>query len=116
MDYLGIRHQALLDMADWCEKGIAPVPSTNYRVNDGQIEIPAGAAERGGLQPVTDAYANGKKCVTVKAGEAVVFTADIETLPGAGKVTAAAWDYEKTDDFSEFIPFEKSGPGRVIVE
>ncbi|MDY2654514.1 MULTISPECIES: hypothetical protein [Eisenbergiella] len=44
MDYLGIRHQALLDMADWCEKGIAPVPSTNYRVNDGQIEIPAGAA------------------------------------------------------------------------
>ena len=113
VDYLGILHQALLDMADWCEKGIAPVPSTNYRVNDGQIEVPAGASERGGLQPVADAYANGKKCVTIKAGEAVVFTADIETPPGAGKVTAAAWDYEKTNDFSELIPFETEEEGRI---
>lgn len=113
VDYLGILHQALLDIADWCEKGIAPVPSTNYRVNDGQIEVPAGAAERGGLQPVADAYANGKKCITVKAGEPVIFTAQIEAPPRAGKVTAAAWDYEKTDDFSALIPFETEEDGRI---
>lgn len=70
------------------------MPSANYRVKDRQIEVPAGASERGGLQSVADAYANGKS-VAVKTGEAVVFTADIETPPGAGKVTAAAWDYEK---------------------
>ena len=62
---------------------------------------------------MADAYANGKKCVTIKAGEAVVFTADIETPPGAGKVTAAAWDYEKTNDFSELIPFETEEEGRI---
>lgn len=113
VDYLGILHQALLDMADWCEKGIAPLPTTNYRVNDGQVEVPEIASRRGGLQPVVDALANGEKSVRVKAGEPVVFTGRIEVPPMAGKVTAAAWDYEKTDDFGRYEELIKEEDGRV---
>lgn len=113
MDYLGILHQALLDLTAWCEKGIAPLSSTNYRVNDGQIEVPESAAERGGLQPVAEAWANGQKSIMVKTGEPVVFTGRIEVPPVAGKVTAAAWDFEKTDDFSQYEELEKEEDGRV---
>lgn len=64
VDYLGILHQALLDLADWCEKGIAPLPTTSYRLEDGQIKVPETAGERGGLQPVVDARANGEKALS----------------------------------------------------
>jgi len=101
VDYLGILHQALLDVAAWCEKGIAPVPTTNYEFVDGQIEVPEKASERCGLQPTVDAYANGEKSVTIQAGETVTFTAVIEVPEGAGRVASAAWDFEKTNDFSK---------------
>lgn len=113
VDYLGILHQALLDMADWCEKGIAPPPTTNYRINDGQVEVPESASQRGGLQPVVNALANGEKSIRVKAGETVVFTGKIEVPPMAGKVRAAFWDYEKTDDFSGCVELMKEENGRV---
>jgi len=100
VDYLGILHQALLDIAAWCERGIAPRATTNYKFDDGQIEVPETAEERGGLQPVVKAYADGKKCVTVKTGEEVAFTAVIDVPCEEDTVTAAAWDFEKTDDFS----------------
>lgn len=112
VDYLGILHQAILDLVDWCEKGIAPLPTTKYEFVDGQIEVPATAAERGGLQPVVDSYANGEKCIHVKVGEEVVFTANIEVPYGAGYVTAAAWDFEKTDDFSNYLELRKEDGGR----
>ena len=111
VDYACILFQVLLDLADWCERGIAPVPSTNYIFNDGQIEVPDSADERGGLQPVVHAWANGVKCVKVKVGEEVVFTAKIEVPRGTGKVTAASWDYEKTNDFSHEEELELSKNG-----
>lgn len=113
VDYLGVLHQALLDLADWCEKGIAPLPTTSYRLEDGQIKVPATAGERGGLQPVVDARANGEKSITVKAGESVSFTARIEVPLMAGKVTAASWDYERTDDFSRYEELLKEEDGRT---
>lgn len=115
IDYLGILHQALLDVADWCEKGTAPVPTTNYVLKDGQIEVPETAAERGGLQPVVHAFANGKKAVRVKAGEEVVFTADIAVPPNTGSVTFAAWDFEKTNDFShgETLVVQEDGSVKI---
>ena len=113
VDYLGVLHQALLDLADWCEKGIAPLPTTSYRLEDGQIKVPATAGERGGLQPVVDARANGEKSITVKAGEPVSFTARIEVPLMAGKVTAASWDYERTDDFSRYEDLLKEEDGRT---
>ena len=113
VDYLGVLHQALLDIAAWCEKGIAPLPTTNYKFADGQIEVPATAAERGGLQPVVDSYANGEKCVRVKTGEEVTFTATMEVPPSAGYITAAAWDFEKTNDFSSHLVLKKKDGGRM---
>lgn len=112
VDYLGVLHQVLLDLAAWCEKGIAPVPSTNYRYCDGQIEVPDCADERGGLQPVVHCYANGKKSVHVKAGETVTFTAFIEVPNHTGIVTAAAWDYEQTNDFSRRETLDQAGDGQ----
>lgn len=111
VDYLGILHQALLDVAAWCEKGIAPVSTTSYRVEEGQVIVPETAAERGGLQPVVNAYANGQKAIAVKVGEEVTFTAKIEVPPTTGKVTAAAWDYEAANDFSarEELKWEEDG-------
>lgn len=112
VDYLGVLHQALLDLADWCEKGIKPVPTTNYTYHDGQIEIPPTAAERGGLQPVADSYANGKKCVTVKAGEEVEFTAVIEVPPMAGYVTAATWTFERKGENNGPLELNKEDGGK----
>lgn len=116
VDYLGILHQALLDVAAWVEKGIQPAASTEYTFRDGQIEIPESAAERKGLQPVVDAYANGSKCVKVKVNETVRFDAVIEVPAGTGKVTAAAWDYENTNDFSglEALKTERNGERATV--
>ena len=75
MEIEKVKHIALVahdgkkrELVDWCEKNKAPVPSTNYRYCDGQIEVPDRADERGGLQPVVKCFANGQKCIHVKAG------------------------------------------------
>ena len=36
---------ALLDAADWCEKGIAPAPTIRYEFAVGQIRVPEYAAD-----------------------------------------------------------------------
>lgn len=115
IDYLGILHQALLDVADWCEKGIEPVPSTVYQISDGQVIVPESAAKRGGLQPVVTAYANGQKAVYVKVGETVTFTAKIEVPVNGGSVTKAVWDYEATNDFSRAEELHEEADGSVTV-
>ncbi|MDO4647369.1 MAG: hypothetical protein Q4B26_01875, partial [Eubacteriales bacterium] len=112
VDYVGMLHQALLDLAAWCEQGIEPVPDTNYQVVDGQVEVPENAHERGGLQPVVHALAENERCVRVKVGEPVHFTARIDAPAGAGEITAAAWDYERTNDFSHEENLELSEDGR----
>ncbi|MCD8353867.1 MAG: hypothetical protein LUC47_06105 [Clostridiales bacterium] len=102
VDYLGMLHQSLFDLADWVEKGIEPPANTQYRVNDGQVEMDNSPA-RQGLQPVVHSWANGQERVRVKVGETVHFTAEIEATPGGGAVTYAAWDFEKTNDFSNSL-------------
>ena len=106
---------ALLDVADWCEKGIAPAPTTRYEFAVGQIRVPEYAADRGGLQPTVQALANGEKAVTVKAGDSVVFTAKIQVPPNSGSVTKAAWDYEFTNDFSQAEELHEEADGSVTV-
>lgn len=116
VDYLGMLHQALLDLADWCEKGIAPVPTSSYRFADGQIEVPGRAKERGGLQPVVHALANGGKAVRVRTGDTVTFTAEIEVPEGGGSVTGAAWDFEAENDFSHGQELEMLADGGARVK
>ena len=102
VDYVGTLHQALMDVAAWCEQGIEPLPTTNYTVSNGEVFLPDSAKERGGMQPVVHAYVKEPGCrkVVVKAGETVHFTACVEVPEGAGSVTFAAWDYEGTNDWS----------------
>ena len=52
VSYLGVLQQALLDLSAWVEKGVAPAASTNYKIVDGQVVVPATANERHGIQPV----------------------------------------------------------------
>lgn len=94
VSYLGVLQQALRDLSAWVEKGIAPAPTTNYKIVDGQVVIPATAEERKGIQPVVTVKANGGNRADVKVGQPVTFTAVVEVPKNAGKVVAAAWNFE----------------------
>ena len=99
VSYLGVLQQALRDLSAWVEEGTSPPATTNYKIEDGQVIVPATAAERRGIQPVVTLKANGGKRAEVQAGEPVTFTATIEVPPNTGQVVAAAWDFEGDGDF-----------------
>jgi hypothetical protein len=99
VSYVGVLQQALRDVSAWVEKGIAPPPSTTFKVVDGQIVVPATAAERKGVQPVVHVTANGGVRANVSAGQAVTFSGMIEIPPGTGKIVAAEWDFEGEKTF-----------------
>lgn len=113
VSYSGILNQTLLTLADWCEKGINPPADTNYTYDDGQIELPDTAEERGGVQPVIRAMANGEKSITVKVGDQVNFTAEIKAPEGASIITYAAWDFEKTNNYSNKEVLNLSDDGKT---
>jgi plastocyanin len=107
ISYLGVLQQALRDVSAWVEKGIPPPATTTYRIEDGQVVIPATAAERNGIQPVVTVKENGGERVKVQVGEPVTFTAEIEVPPHTGEVVAAEWDFEGAGTFpvaGKFIP------------
>lgn len=117
IDYTGIVRQALCDLSAWVEKGLAPPPSTVYRVVDGQVQVPPTAGERRGIQPVVTMKANGGVRTEVAAGETVEFTAIIEVPPGAGTVVGAEWDFEGTGDYPVAEKFDdtSSSSSRVTL-
>jgi hypothetical protein len=101
VSYLGVLHQALRDLAAWVERGVPPPAGTRYRIEDGQVIVPATAAERRGMQPVVSLRANGNVRAEVKVGEPVRLTGAIAVPPGAGSVVAAEWDFDGTGRFTE---------------
>ena len=92
--YSGTVQYALRELSAWIEQGIVPPPTSEYRVQDGQVHVPASAAERKGIQPVVHLEVNGGERAEVAVGEAVTFTAQIEVPPAPGKVVSAKWDFE----------------------
>lgn len=98
VSYLGVLHQALLDLSEWVEKGISPAATTNYTIEDGQVVLPATAEQLGGVQPLVDARANGSKRVDIRVGETVTLTATVEVPKAFGKLVAAAWNMEGVSD------------------
>ena len=94
-------------MSDWVERGIEPLSTSNYKVEDGQVLIPEKAEERRGIQPTVVLQSKGQKCVHVRAGEEVIFEAKVETIPGSGKVTSAQWSFEGEENF----PYE----GKILL-
>jgi hypothetical protein len=80
--YLGALETALRQLAAWVERGIEPSPTSNYRVEDGQIVLPATAAERRGVQPVVTLAVDGSARATVRAGEPLTMTVRAEATQG----------------------------------
>ncbi|NHO65643.1 hypothetical protein G8770_08830 [Aestuariicella hydrocarbonica] len=106
VSYLGVLQQALRDISAWVEKGIAPAPTSVYEITDGQVQIPATAAARQGIQPVIDLLANAGKSVTVRPGEEVQFTATVVVPTNAGRVVDVTWDFDGSGVFAEVERFK----------
>ena len=85
--YLGALHQALLDVSDWVEQGKEPAPSTNYRIEDGQVLVPD--KDRGGIQQAVSLTVNGGKCAKITAGEEVRFALSFDLPESCGKLVKA---------------------------
>jgi plastocyanin len=94
VSYLGVLQQALRDLSAWCEKGVTPPNSTNYKIKEGQVIVPAKAAERKGIQPIVNLTVKGSKKAEVKIGTTITFTAEIDVPQHTGKVVSAEWDFE----------------------
>jgi len=101
VSYVPVLQQALIDLAAWVEKGVAPPASTGYRIDKGQVVPAPAAAQRRGIQPVVTLRVNGSNKAEVAAGQVVSFTGTIEVPPGAGSVVAAEWDFAGTGEFAE---------------
>lgn len=114
VSYLGALHQALLDLSDWVERGIAPAESTNYSVFDGQITVRPDVKERKGIQPVVELMVNGSKFTEVSVGEQVQFAAYVELPDNSGELTSVEWNFEGESGHFEKDTFETLGNGGTI--
>jgi hypothetical protein len=92
--YSGTVQYALRELSAWVERGIAPPPTSEYAVQNGQVRMPASAGERKGIQPVVHLTVNGGARAEVAVGEAVAFSAEIGVPPAPGSVVSANWDFE----------------------
>lgn len=102
--YVGALYQALLDVSDWVERGKEPLPSSCYTCNGGQIIPAESARERKGIQQTVTLLANGSDCAHVRVGEPVHFTMEALVPEGAGRITAAGFDFK---DHVIFQPIEE---------
>jgi hypothetical protein len=107
IEYQPIIEQSLLDLIAWVEEGIEPA-DTKFELKDGQIILPATAAERGGIQPVIGVTANGSVRCEVKVGENVRLKAHAEVPPGAGRLISAAWDFDGKGKYPDKIALDGS--------
>jgi hypothetical protein len=94
VSYQGALQQALRDLAAWVEQGVAPAATTNYRIEDGQVTVPAAAAERRGIQPVVSLRVHGGAGAEVAVGQRVRFVGSITVAPGGGSIVGAEWDFD----------------------
>jgi hypothetical protein len=99
--YSGTVQYALRELSAWVEQGVVPPPTSEYRVHEGQVHVPASAADRKGIQPVVHLEVDGGECAEVAVGEAVAFTARIEVPRAPGKVVSAKWDFEGVGTYAD---------------
>jgi hypothetical protein len=104
IDFRGITEQSMMDLIDWVENGVEP-SGTSYTFADGQVRLPSGAAERGGIQPVASATANSGSRAEAVIGEPVTLTVTAAVPPGTGTITSVEWDF----DGSGTYPFRHEG-------
>jgi hypothetical protein len=89
--------QSLLDLTDWVERGVRPVP-TEFEYRDGLIVLPDEADERRGIQPVVSVTANGSSRADVRVGDAV--TLHVRAATHLGTIIAVAWDVDGSGAFA----------------
>lgn len=99
VSYQGGLQQALRDLSAWVERDVRPPAETRYDVVDSQVEVPATARQRRGIQPVVTLEVNAGERADVAVGQPVTFTARIQAPPRAGKVVAAEWDFEGVGNY-----------------
>ena len=117
VSYIGVLHQALRDLSAWVEKGVAPPPSTTYRMVDGQVSVPATAAERGGIQPTIIITANDQSGGTkARAGQPIHLTAVLEVPPKTGRIVSADWDFEGAGTFGVAGKLTGSAGSRTVLK
>lgn len=97
--YLGALYQALVSLAAWVEKGVAPNATSGYTVADGQVTPSPDATGRFGVQPVVSLLANSEKCVRIRAGETVTFEAVVGLPQNGGTVNGIEFSFEGEDDY-----------------
>jgi len=100
IDYKGAIEQSLHDLAAWVEEGAEPARTTGAHIEPGgPLRLPKTAAERGGIQPVVTATANGAARADVAVGEPVTLAVEAELPDGTGTVIAVEWDFDGTGAF-----------------
>jgi hypothetical protein len=85
VSYEGVLQQGLRDLAAWVERGERP-PDTRYDVVDTQVEVPASAAERGGIQPTVALTVNGNVRTAVATGQPVQLEAVSRCHPAPARL------------------------------
>jgi hypothetical protein len=99
VSYLGVLHQALRDLSRWVEEGVAPPPTTSYKVVDGQVTVPADAARRRGIQPVVSLTVDGDVRADVALRYVITLRATAEVPEGAGVIVTVEWDFDGAGSF-----------------
>jgi hypothetical protein len=100
VDYGGSLEQALRDLMAWVEDGTDPPQESGYVLDDDQrLTLATRASERGGVQPVVRAVANGAVRADVTAGSSVTLTVDAEAPPGGGTIIGVEWDFDGTGSY-----------------
>ena len=116
ISYLGVLQQALRDLSAWVERGVEPPANTVYEVVDGQIEVPASAGERKGIQPVVTVTANGNERAEVKAGDTVELVGVAGVPRGTGELVAAEWDIDDEGTYPVKGEIVDAGDNTVRIE
>jgi hypothetical protein len=98
VNYQPIIEQGLVDLQDWVENGNKPTPTT-YEYHNGRISLAKSATERGGIQPVVSATANGGVRAEVSPGQEVQLAVTAEVPAGAGSIIAVEWDFDGSGTF-----------------
>jgi hypothetical protein len=95
LDTHGLVGQGLRDLIAWVEDATPPAPSTGAEYDEqGHLRLARTAGERGGIQPLVAATANGGLRAEVAPGDVVSFRVSAECPPGSGRITRLEWDFE----------------------
>ncbi len=100
VSYLGVLQQALRDVSQWVEKGVAPPPSSSYTIEDGQVVVPSDATIRKGIQASVQLTITGKKKMQAKRGQIFVMKVATQLPPNAGKIVSVEWDLDGSGKFA----------------